>query len=61
MTEFLSMGGYGTYVWSAFGVTTFFMGWVAIASWRAVTANQKVLADLEARMPRRRQRKGADK
>ncbi|HIF11288.1 MAG TPA: heme exporter protein CcmD [Sneathiellales bacterium] len=54
MTEFLHMGGYGTYVWSSFGVATIVLAWVAITSWRAVTANQKVLGDLEARHPRRR-------
>ncbi len=60
MTEFLSMGGYGNYVWSAFGVATVVLTWIAISSWRAVAVNQKVLSDLEARVPRRRRSTSGD-
>ncbi len=58
MNEFFSMGGYGTYVWSSFGTAAVVLIWIAITSWRSVVANQRLLADLEPRVPRRRDRSG---
>jgi heme exporter protein D len=57
MTEILEMGGYASFVWSSFAVTAVVMVWVAVSSWRTVGLNQKVLNDLEARLPRRRGRR----
>ena len=34
LAEFLTMGGYGAYVWTAFGVTALCMLWEVIALWR---------------------------
>ena len=35
MTDFLAMGGYGAFVWAAFGVTAMALGALLIVSWRA--------------------------
>lgn len=35
MNEFLAMGGYAAYVWSAFGITAFAMITLAFIAWRA--------------------------
>lgn len=56
MTEFLSMGGYAEFVWPAFGVAALVLTWLAVSSLRSVSLNQKILADLEARVPGRRPR-----
>ena len=34
MMEFLHMGGYAGYVWSAYGIVTIVLIWNAISSWR---------------------------
>jgi|TARA_B100000315_G_scaffold177100_1_gene165648 heme exporter protein D len=58
MTEFLSMGGYAAYIWPAYGVAAIILIWIAVASRRSVAVNQKVLAELEPRVPRRADRAG---
>ncbi|NQV21238.1 MAG: heme exporter protein CcmD [Rhodospirillales bacterium] len=60
MTEFLSMGGYAEFVWPAFGVAALVLTWLVISSLRSVSLNQKILADLEARVPGRRPRNRKD-
>ena len=59
MTEFLHMGGYAGYIWPAYGVAALVLIWIAISSVRSLHLNQKILADLEARVPRRRGRDGS--
>ncbi len=34
LAELLALGGYGAYVWTAFGVTALCMLWEALALWR---------------------------
>ncbi len=34
LAEFMALGGYGFYVWTAFGVTAACMLWEVIALWR---------------------------
>ena len=46
MSEFLAMGGYGTYVWSAYAVTAVVLAWDASAPLRQRRA-------LRRRQPRR--------
>ena len=62
MREFLAMGGYGGFVWPAFGVTAVVMIWLLTASLRRLRANQRLLDRLQAANPGRRNRptRGAD-
>lgn len=34
MSDFLAMGGYGAFVWSAYGLAALVLGGLAFASWR---------------------------
>ena len=49
MAEFLNMGGYGAYVWSAYGAFAVIVGGLALASLRADARAKRELKDLEAR------------
>jgi heme exporter protein D len=57
MNEFFAMGGYGGFVWPAFGVTAAVMLGLLIASLRNLRANQRSLEQLQARNPGRRARR----
>lgn len=59
MTDFFNMGGYAVYVWSAYGVAGVVLTWLATSAVRSLRANQSILADLEARVSRRRGRDGS--
>ena len=48
MSEFFQMGGYGAYVWPAWGIAAATLAALAIASIRTMRAREKELADLEA-------------
>ena len=45
--EFLSMGGYGAYVWSCYGLT---LAVLIILEWRARLRHRKVYRDIEVRI-----------
>lgn len=32
--QFLQMGGFGDYVWSAYGITFFVLAWLIFSTWR---------------------------
>ncbi len=42
---FLAMGGYGAFVWPAFGVTALVMGWLLAASLRRLRGLERALAE----------------
>ena len=57
------MGGYGGFVWPAFGVTAVVMIWLLTASLRRLRANQRLLDRLQAANNpgwRNRRTRGAD-
>lgn len=58
MSEFLSMGGYGSYVWSSYAI---FAVALLVDYLAPKLRNRKVIADLRGRMKRqqRRQEKSA--
>ena len=56
MTEIFDMGGYGAYVWPAWGVAVVVLGGLIVASISAMRARERELAELEAASPRRRRR-----
>ena len=43
-SEFLAMGGYAIYVWSAYGLTLVVLGWNALAPGRRERALERQLA-----------------
>ena len=69
VSGFFAMGGYGVYVWSAFGFTTCLMIALLVASWLSARASERELETLRREVrparPARRQpivarRAGAD-
>ncbi len=56
--EFLLMGGYAPYVWSAFLITFIAMGWVCLA---AVLKHRHVLKDIQRKIAREGRLKEAEK
>ena len=44
LTDFLAMGGYASYVWSAFGVTALCLLWEVLTVWRRLgTVSGRIL------------------
>ena len=54
VSDFLAMGGYGGFVWPAFGVTALVMVWLLVASLRRLRANERLLATTGGAGPERR-------
>ncbi len=54
------MGGYGGFVWPAFGLTAAILLALLADSLRRLRAGQRTLARLEAASPRRRSRRSPD-
>lgn len=54
MSEFLAMGGYGAFIWSAYGITAALLIGLVVASLKELRARQAEVAALEAASPRRR-------
>ncbi len=51
---FVEMGGYGAYIWPAFGATTLVLVVLAVASVRQLRSREQILAGLQqAVRPRR--------
>ena len=57
LSSFLEMGGYGGFVWPAFGLTAAGLLALLAESLRRLKAAQEALARLEAQSPSRRQRR----
>jgi heme exporter protein D len=56
MTEFFNMGGYGSYVWTAYGIAAVVLGGLVWQSLRSLRASERDLATAQEASPRRRQR-----
>jgi heme exporter protein D len=52
VAEFLAMGGYAAYVWSAFGFALAVMAALFAQSWHAARARERELAELRSAMRR---------
>ena len=48
MSEFMSMGGYGVYIWSSYGVATVVLGGLLIASLRNMRRSEATVKSLRA-------------
>jgi heme exporter protein D len=57
MSEFFAMGGYGGYVWTAYGVAALVLIGLVWHSLRALRASERDLAAAEQESPRRRARR----
>jgi heme exporter protein D len=55
--QFFAMGGYGAFVWSAYGIAAIVIGSLIVTSWRALKARESEAAVLEAARPSRRERR----
>ena len=51
MTEFLDMGGFGSYIWSSYGFAIICLGWLNYASLRKVKTTAEKLAILQNATP----------
>jgi heme exporter protein D len=56
MSEFFAMGGYGGYVWAAYGVAAAVLIGLVWQSLRGLRASERDLATVEKDSPRRRAR-----
>lgn len=59
LTEFLAMGGYWPFVWSAYGIAAAGLIGVLLASVNMLRRNERTLATLETARPRRRDGKAS--
>lgn len=56
MSDFIAMGGYGVFVWPAYGLTAIVMlGFLAV-TWQGLRGRRRELERLEAARPDRRGR-----
>ncbi len=46
MPDFLDMGAYGSFIWTAYGIAALVMVGLFVASWRRLRAREVALADL---------------
>ncbi len=60
LSNFLEMGGYGGFVWPAFGLTAAILLALLVDSLRRLKSGQRALARLEVASPRRRSRRSPD-
>ena len=56
--SFLAMGGYGAYVWPAYGLTAAVMIAFLVTTLRSLRSRRKSLETLEAKAGQRRRRPG---
>ena len=47
MSAFFAMGGYGAYIWPAYGVSVLLLGAAIMVTWRAYARAKAQLAALE--------------
>ncbi len=57
--SFLAMGGYGAYVWPAYGLTAAIMIAFVITTLRALRSRKRALETLEQNTPKRHRRNQA--
>ncbi len=45
LQDFFAMGGYGAYVWPAFGISALVLGWLLVSSLRRLRGLERALAE----------------
>ena len=48
--RFVAMGGYGGFVWSAYGIALVVLGGLALYAWRRYRTGLRALAELQRRI-----------
>jgi len=48
MSEFLAMGGYGAFIWPAYGAAAILMVGVLVMSWRSMRQREALVSSLRA-------------
>ena len=48
MSEFLEMGGYGAFIWPAYGAAAILMAGVLIQSWKSMRQREALVQSLRA-------------
>lgn len=48
MSEFLAMGGYGAFIWPAYGAAAILMVGVLVLSWRSMRQREALVSSLRA-------------
>lgn len=56
MSDILNMGGYGGFIWSAWGIAFVVLAALVVFSLKSMRARERELAQMEAEAPRRRRR-----
>ena len=56
LAAYMTMGGYGGFIWSAYGVTALVMAGLVVSTWRSLKAREKELKILQEMSPGRRGR-----
>lgn len=60
MSEILNLGGYGGFIWSAWGIALVVLAALVVVSLKSMRARERALAEMEAQAPRRRRGAAAD-
>ncbi len=60
LRDFIAMGGYGAFVWPAYGASALVLGWLWVSSLRRLRGLERALAEQGIAMPGGgRKRRGA--
>jgi heme exporter protein D len=59
LRDFFEMGGYGAYVWPAYGITALVMLALLVTTLRGLSARQKAVSELEPLRRRQKNERGA--
>ena len=51
MAAVIDMGGFGSYVWTSYGIAVICLGWLTYTSWQNEKIAAKLLADLQENQP----------
>ena len=56
MVEFFNMGGYAEFIWPSWAIALVVLGVLVKQSLKSMRSNERLLADMEVKSPRRRRR-----
>ncbi|MAM68441.1 MAG: heme exporter protein CcmD [Rhodospirillaceae bacterium] len=56
MVEFFNMGGYAGFIWPSWAIALGVLGVLVMQSLKSMRSNERLLADMEVKSPRRRRR-----
>jgi heme exporter protein D len=56
LVEFFNMGGYAGFIWPSWAIALGVLGVLVMQSLKSMRSNERLLADMEVKSPRRRRR-----